>query len=301
MDGLFRRQLDAIARDRSSGAAELALRAITALQAWLRRHPKPTESELLEIARIILRAQPSMASILRVANEVCLAIGGGRPAAMLSREMANFHSHWRKAPSRIAQFFCRWLSGGPRRYVITYSYSSTVAESLIRARNHIKEVFCSESRPGCEGIKLARRLAHAQINTTVMTDACLFTQTQPGCLLVLGADAVLHAGVAAKVGSRVLTRRHRSIGGTTIFLADTAKFWPERGRNSLRWMPTFGPSHEVWKGPPTKVSIYNPYFERVPFSHQLRLLTEHGWMNPDRIRRELRKIPISLRLKTLAD
>ena len=47
MDGLLRRQLDGVARDRRSGAAEIALRAVTALQAWLRRHRQPSEQELV--------------------------------------------------------------------------------------------------------------------------------------------------------------------------------------------------------------------------------------------------------------
>ena len=51
MDRLLRQKLDAIARDRRSGAAELALRAVTDLQSWLRRHPKPTEQELLALLR----------------------------------------------------------------------------------------------------------------------------------------------------------------------------------------------------------------------------------------------------------
>src|SRR5947209_14885478 len=70
MDRLLRQQLEAIARDRRSGAAQLALRAVTDLQSWLRRHPKPTEQELLDIASALLRAQPSMAPLLRLANEL---------------------------------------------------------------------------------------------------------------------------------------------------------------------------------------------------------------------------------------
>src|SRR2546425_777114 len=73
MDRLLRQQLEAIARDRRSGAAQLALRAVTDLQSWLRRHPKPTEQELLDIASALLRAQPSMAPLLRLANELALA------------------------------------------------------------------------------------------------------------------------------------------------------------------------------------------------------------------------------------
>ncbi len=63
MDRLLRRELDAIARDRRSGAAELALRAVTALQSGLRRHPQPSKQELLDIARALLRVQTEPRSI----------------------------------------------------------------------------------------------------------------------------------------------------------------------------------------------------------------------------------------------
>src|SRR5712692_6611766 len=120
MDRLLRRQLSGVARDRRSGAAELALRAVTALQAWLRRHPRPTEADLLEITRALLRAQPSMAPLLRLANEVALAADSRSPARDLARAAASFRNLLQNGPRRIARLLGRALRLGPHKQVVTY-------------------------------------------------------------------------------------------------------------------------------------------------------------------------------------
>ena len=301
MDRLLRQQLDAIAGDRRSGAAELALRAVTGLQSWLRRHPKPTEQELLDIARALLRAQPSMAPLLRLANDVALSIDTKKSAGALSRATADFRYRLQTASRQISRYFVRWLAKGPRRYVLTYSHSSTVATALIRARSRIEEVLCSESRPGYEGIQLAKKLGRAGIKTGLTTDAGLFSQVWPGWLLALGCDAVLNGWVAAKVGSRVLIRRMLSLGGRAVFLVDTTKFWYEPTLRSRLWQWTFGPEEELWKRPPANVQVYNLYFELIEFSPKLRFLTERGWMTPKQVRGYLKNIRISPRLRELAN
>ncbi len=300
MDRLLRQQLNGIVRDRRSGAAELALRGVMALQAWLRRHPKPTEQELLEIARTLLHAKPSMAPLLRLANEVALAVDASTPARALSTSVAEFKKILRTGPIQIARLFSRWLGKGPRREIFTYSYSSTVVRALIHARGRIEKVCCSESRPGYEGFTTATRLSRAGIETEFLTDVGLFSQLWERPLVVLGADAVLRGWIAGKVGTKVLARGAFATGGTAIFVADTTKFWAEPSGRSPRWECTFGPDEELWKNPPTRVRVHNLYFELTPLSPRMRVLTERGWMTRKQARRELKKIKISPRLKALA-
>src|SRR2546425_7548868 len=107
MDRLLRQQLDAMARDRRSGAAELALRAVTDLQSWLRRHPKPNEQELLDIASALLRAQPSMAPLLRLANELALAADAEDASRAFPFSLSQFHKALVSAPGKIANHFWR--------------------------------------------------------------------------------------------------------------------------------------------------------------------------------------------------
>ncbi len=306
MDRLLRRQLDAIASNRRSGAAELALRAVNALQSWLRRHPKPTQSELLEIARALLHAQPLMAPLLRLANEAALAIDAAMPAKALAGALQELGAVLRTGPERIARQFAMALPRRRDNRLYTYSYSSTVIRALVRARARLCMVYCSEGRPGYEGRITAQSLSRAGIPVGLGTDASLLANTLMR-YLVLGADMIFDTGFTNKVGSELLVERIRRIKKgrkAAWILADTTKFWPEslgrQGSAFWRWSRE-GPRTEVWKRPPRRVSIMNYYFERARFFHGIRILTERGWMTPKQVRRELAQMRISPRLAALAD
>ena len=302
MDRLLRRKLDAIARNRTSGATELALEAVTALQAWLRRNPKPTETELLEIARALLRAQPSMAPILRLANSVALAADHKNPPEAVARAATNTRAVLRMAPSRIARRFAAALRRRPRWSIATYSYSSTVVEALRHARPRIRSVRCSESRPGLEGRAMARRLASAGIHVVLETDASLFSRAQEEDLIVLGADQIGERSFVNKIGTETIVARASDAGKPVWVLADTIKFLPRElsivaSRSARRPQPGW----EVWRNPPRRVAVSNDYFEPTQFRSGVRVLTERGWMTPAQVRRELGKIRVSPRWKDVAN
>ena len=307
MDRLLRQQLEAIARDRRSGAAQLALRAVTDLQSWLRRHPKPTEQELLDIARALLHAQPSMAPLLRLANDVALAADAEDASRAFPFSLSQLHKALVSAPGKIANHFWRALPRHPDRFM-TYSYSSTVLKALVRARSRIRIVYCSESRPGYEGRTMASKLARAGIWVCLKTDAALFSMAPFGHL-VLGADKVLRNGFENKIGTDVLVERaHRgAIKGHMRkmrfwVLADTTKFWPESvNAMSPFWKLIQGPHAEVWKEAPKGLWVSNNYFCGVRFFSPMRILTERGWMTPKQVRGYLKNIRISPRLKELAN
>jgi translation initiation factor 2B subunit (eIF-2B alpha/beta/delta family) len=299
MDRLLRRELDAIARDRRSGAAELALSAVTALQSWLRRHPQPSKQELLDIARALLRVQPSMAPLLRLANEVALAADSRSPARYLAAAAASFRNLLQNGPRRIARLLGRALRLGRHKEVITYSYSSTVLAALARARFFLERVYCSESRPGYEGRAMADRLARAGVQVWFETDAALFGRVSaPSEPLVLGADAILRTGFVNKVGTSALVQLGLHAGAPVWVLIGTLKFWP-------RWFSRFafmcGPPRQVWKPARKRILVLNPYFGVTSFHPSIRFLTERGWMTPTQVRGELKRIRISPRLKALAD
>jgi translation initiation factor eIF-2B subunit delta len=302
VDRKLRTELDAIAQDEHSGAAELALRAASALQAWLRRHRKLTETELLEVARVLLRAQPSMAPILRLANEVALSMDHERPRQALGQSLRRFQSELRRGPEQIAALFYRWLKRRKQWRIGAYSYSSTVAKALVRARALIKQVDCSEGRPGYEGRRMAERLARAGINVWLSPDAPFLEDAWFPDLQVCGADAVTQDGFVNKVGTQVIVSQASRAGHPVIVLAETMKFWPESPFRVTRfWMSTDGHPWEVWKDAPENVRIDSPLFSCAPFGKHVFLLTERGWMKVKQIRRELRKICISPRLEGLAD
>lgn len=299
MDCLLRRQLDAIARDRCSGAAELALRTVIALQAWQRRHRHPAEAELLRIARALLHAQAAMAPFGRLANELALAADSKSPEITLLRTLGAFRKTMQMAPGRIATRFQAALKRERGRIIETYSYSSTVVHALKRARSEVGCVYCSESRPGFEGRRTARELARAGILTHFVTDAGLASYMDCAVALVVGADAVHESSFVSKIGTVAMVSCALAQHKRVWVLADTSKFLPPEIAQPLT--ASFGPKQQVWADPPKRVIVLNPYFECVPLCEEIRILTERGWLSPARVEQEVSRIRISPRLKAVAD
>jgi translation initiation factor 2B subunit (eIF-2B alpha/beta/delta family) len=308
VDAKLRRTLEAVARDRRSGAAELALRATDALLAWTRRRPRPTEAELLDAARALLRAQPAMAPLLRLANEVAFAIGARDPQAAMRRRLGRFRAILRQGPRRIAQHLRARLSRLDDPIVVTYSFSSTVVASLQAARKSLRGVWCSESRPGVEGRRTARVLAEAGIDVTYLTDAALADTSPAGDVLVVGADIVFSDGFRNKIGTQSLAGHFLRAGLPVWVVADTTKFWPER-HDRIEPRRTVGPrllslpfssGPELWPRAPGNVWAWNPLFWPVRWHPGIVVLTEKGWLTPRQVRRAMARILISPRLGELA-
>lgn len=301
MDARLSRALERIARDRRSGAAELALAATDALLDWTRRRPRPAAAELEDVARTLLRAQPAMAPLIRLANEVALAMDSPTPAAALRRGLRRFRAVLTGGPRRIARHFRQWFSRRhPEAEVVTYSYSSTVLGALLEARTSIRGVSCSEGRPQKEGRGLARKLANAGLKVSYFTDAGLTGQVRPRQVYVFGADAILPGWVVNKVGTKALTRLAIANSCPVVFLADTTKFLP--GPASSLWNAPLGACEELWPSPPAGVKVRNLTFERVSLGRvsPVRFLTERGWMTPRQVRRALARSKVSPRLAALA-
>lgn len=300
MDQRLRRELDATARDRSSGAVELARRTCDALQRWVRRHPEISRGDLLAVARALLTAQPAMAPLLRLANEIALAADESAPSRHLTSRLSRLSSMLRTAPERIAAHFRSALRGGDHKIITTYSYSSTVLQSIVAARTRIWQVICSEGRPGMEGRKTVEQiLRHGEgTGACLTTDAALHLFTAHSYALVVGADSLEEAGFTNKVGTGALVAHALQIGRPVWVLADTSKLLP-REIDAIR-ADRNGPDSEIWNAAPKRLSILNPYFERTYYDERIRILTESGWTTPAQICRAIRKLKLSPLLETLA-
>ncbi|HVA71724.1 MAG TPA: hypothetical protein VNF02_01330 [Candidatus Limnocylindrales bacterium] len=305
MDQRLRRDLDAIARDRSSGASELAQRACLALQQWLGRRPDISRDELVAAARALLIAQPAMAPLLRLANELALAAGESHPSQYLKPGLARFSSTMQRGPSRIARHFRDALGKGDPKIICTYSYSSTVLHFILAARSRIWQVICSEGRPGLEGRKTVEQILRRGISASLTTDAALHMFTTYCHALVLGADSLELAGFTNKVGTGALVAYALQIGRPVWVLADTSKLLPpeidalrnDNSDNNAR----YGPNSEIWADPPKRLAILNPYFEKTRYRPGIRILTENGWRTPAQISRDISKVTISPLLETLSE
>ena len=295
MDRPFRRRLDAIARNRTAGAAELALEAVTALQAWLRRHPKPYEPDLLEIARALFHGQPAMAPFSRLSNELLLAIHTSAPPDTLYRTLARLGTLLETASDGIAARFLRSLRPGFRYSVATHSYSSTVLKAISAARQQIPWVVCSEGRPDQEGRLMAEEIGRLGVEVRFVTDAALPAWLPFCSLLAVGADAIGTHDFQNKVGTRAMVARALEEKKSVWVLADTLKFWP--GALLVERWARFGPHPKIWPRPPKGVAVVDVTFERTPIRRGIRILTERGWLTSAGVEREVQAIHIAPQLK----
>ena len=302
MDQLLRRHLDAIATDRSSGAAELSRRACAALRQWVRRNQKISRDDLLTAARTLLIAQPAMAPLLRLANELSLAAEQPAPSRYLARSLVQFSSTLRTGPARIARHFRSALGKGDPKIIVTYSYSSTVIQAIVAARSRIWQVICSEGRPGLEGRKTVEQILRLGkgVNASLTTDAALHMFTTYSHALVVGADSLEVTGFTNKAGTAALVVHALQIGRPVWVLADTAKLLPpeidalrndnnDNSDNNAR----YGPDSEIWPDPPPRLTILNPYFEKTRYQPGVRILSETGWRTPAQILRDIHAIRVS--------
>jgi len=288
MDRLLARRIQQIANDDRGGAAELALSAVVALQKWLTAKKQVETSAILEVATAIAGAHPEMAPLGRIAAEVAATSREPNPAAILARKLVLLHEHISTAPTQISEKFARLLPH-KKIHIAAYSYSSTVANAIIRARASIALAYISEGRPGNEGRTTATKLARAGIRVIIVPDVVLLSQLPPVSHVVFGADCIMQNGFFNKTGTSLLMRTGLAHGARVWVLSDTLKFWPY----TPPFHPSLGdckPNWRFWNDPPSGVRLKDQVHELVPFMPGIQILTERGMMTPAKVQQMLRRL-----------
>lgn len=275
MDAKIRREIRTIASDSRSSATELLSRGLQLLRAAV----DAGADVLAEVANELVRAQPAMAG-LRTAG--ALALGAPEPKAALDE----FTSRVERAPAEIARHAVGLLAlrttSGPL-HVVTCSKSRPVEETIrLAAREHALLVSCAESRPAKEGRDLARTLADARIQVDVYTDAGISAVTPAADAVLVGADALCGAGFINKVGTSALCALATASGVPAYVLAGREKILPDDVFGALTLRP--GTPQEVWRDPGAGVHVRNPYFEVVPLSSVVAVVTDVGVLQSGEIR-----------------
>jgi translation initiation factor 2B subunit (eIF-2B alpha/beta/delta family) len=286
MDGGLKR----LTEDAESGASELVPLALEVL----RRGAEQGAETLVEAARAVCRAQPSMAPIWRAAAAALEHPGEAADA------LALFAQRWQRAGAalrRVARDVFAVPPGTPFR-LATYSYSGTVigvARDLAAVCR--LTVSCAEGRPRHEGRRLAKALAEAGIGVEFFTDAALASALPGADALILGADAISPTWVLNKCGSLALAAAANLAGVPVFVLATRDKFLPSAlaDRLSIR---EHAP-HEVWAAPAPAIRVRNPYFERVPLDLVTAVVTDGGQLGVGMVEEACRAAVPGLRQETV--
>jgi translation initiation factor 2B subunit (eIF-2B alpha/beta/delta family) len=283
------RGIEALKADSEAGASELAARAVDLLAHARDRGPQA----LVDAARAVVAAQPSMAPILNAAIAAVADIDAAgtfeRFAQRLERSGA--------ALRRVAADLLAPVPVGPLR-LVTCSYSGSVRAVLAELAGRCPlTVACGEGRPRLEGRRLAAALASTQAQIEFYTDAALSLALDGAAALVLGADAVSPGWFLNKAGTASLAAASGRRGIPVFVLATRDKFLPPALFAALAIAEH--DAHEVWPDAPASILVRNPYFERVPLDLVSAVVTDAGVLGTDMVTEACRAGAASARPEVL--
>jgi translation initiation factor 2B subunit (eIF-2B alpha/beta/delta family) len=254
MDSRWSDGVRALGRDHLSPASVLAERA----EALLTQVAGEAPDELADVACAVVCAQPAMAPLANVANVALRAqeaLGAASVAPALVALRRGIDADRRAAAAALVARMDR-----PKR-IVTTSASAAVATALeaLRDADLLEEVVCGESRPLLEGTALARWLAEQGFDVTLACDAALGEHLDRDAAFVVGADAILPAGIVNKRGTRLLATWAALAGAERYVLATRDKIWPPE------LVPVFDnparPPGEVVQKPPPGLRVDNRAFD----------------------------------------
>lgn len=277
MDATLLESVRQLAADARSGASELLPRAFELLRT-ARGKGRPT---LIEAARAVCAAQPSMGSFWNAAAAALAALDGATDALDAMEQRA------RRAGPALQRVAVDTLLPSPRARpadealrVTTCSFSGTVL-GVVRdlALRVPVTVHCAEGRPALEGRRLAIALADDGIPVDFYTDAGVSVALSRSHVVLVGADAVAPEWFLNKCGTLALAAAASTLGVPVYVLASRDKFVPPALAGLLAVVDH--DPEEVWPGAPPAVSIRNPYFERIPLALVSALVTDAGCVGAD--------------------
>ncbi len=220
-----------------------------------------------EAARLVREANRSMASLYNVAKLFLEAYRAEGPGAA-AEAMRMFLDYRSRSSDRIAQAAQEILGNGSA--VVTISYSSNVERVLKSAGDTLARVYVAESRPGGEGVVLARSLRSRGISAVVVPDAAVHTVLGEVDMVLVGADTVtLEPCLVNKVGTLPLALAAREARVPVVAVFEAYKIHPEAGCGDVELVRR--PYPDAPYGMPEV-----PIFDRVPGRLVSLQVTEYG-------------------------
>ncbi len=255
------RQLSA---DRTNGSTDIACQALAAVERFRSAGPAP---DLPRAARALSSLRPSMGII---PHAMTLVVGGA-DATKLQQDIQD-------AGQLAAQTAAEALSG--IKSILTHSHSG-VCEATLRAwaERGGEEVICTESRPKCEGVVLAKRLAGTGLSVRVITDAQMGLAARQVDALLLGSDAITGDGyLVNKAGTELAAIAAEAAGKRVCVVCQTHKIAPPGWPIALE--------HQDPKDvlDARHIRAQNVIFDAVSIDRLQAVITERGPLTDDLLR-----------------
>jgi ribose 1,5-bisphosphate isomerase len=290
----MRAAIERIRDDRDHGASWLAREAASALAEASVPSALGNDEERLErlrlAARTLATTRPSMAALSNTVAHIWSATrtagGAGGETSTASARLRALHDAaeaqlraWDEASVAIYQHARPLLRG----VLFSHSRSGTVEHVLSRYAAEQRgpgtkgathpALWLTESRPGGEGVALARALAPAGWQITLIADAAVGMFVREAAAVVVGADSIrADGGIVNKVGTYPLALAAQRAGVPMYVLAESVKLAAPSAPLVLEAMDP----RELLPDPVLGISARNPYFELTPAELVTATISERG-------------------------
>ena len=298
--------LQRLQTDNVSGATQLVELALAILEAFATQDASQTPHEfvttLITLVDAVLAAQPSMAVMINLAQQVLQACPDDLPLTTVRQQLQQTLAAFRCDLRSSIEVLCQWALAvlPPQSTVLTYSNSATVIAALRYAHDHgrIRRVLLSESRPAYDGRPQALALLEYGIAVEYSIDIALFERLAEATVVVVGADAVFPEHLVNKLGTRALAQLAQLQGIPCFSLCAANKFLPTAATALLRIAEH--PDQEVWPEAPHGLTISNRYFDTTPLALLRGIVSDQGLYTPEALRLLLQHQQLSPTLQRLA-
>ncbi|MFP4439523.1 MAG: translation initiation factor eIF-2B [Chloroflexaceae bacterium] len=315
MDKVTAQAIADIAANNYAGAAEIAEQGAEVLLRCARTGDAPSlevfRQELLMTIWGLIHAQPSMAPLVNLVNEVLWKIESLDSLRTLRQTVVDITSDFKRQlhvhEAAIAESVLPLIPEGAQ--VLTNSRSTTVRAALRHAQRAGRRfsVTCAEGRPGYEGRKMATELAEDGIPVTLMIDALAGSYVPRMSLVLVGADHLTSRGLMNKAGTYSLALAAHANNVPIYALCSSNKFLPPGYTPPIQ---THWPAEQVWEEPPAGITIKNLYFDCTPLTELAGLVTEQGvlptagiegWLASIKLHPALMRTPESIEQQTVGN
>jgi len=298
--------LQRLQADNTSGATTLVELALDILEAFARQkaaqEPHDFGAALETLLGAMLAAQPSMAVLINLTQQVLQACSETLPLATIRQQLQQVLSTFRHDVRRSTEVLCQQALTilPPRVTVLTYSNSATVIAALRYAhdRGRVRRVLLSESRPAYDGRPQALALLESGLAVEYSIDMALFERLAEADVVIVGADAVFPDHLINKLGTHALARLAHLQGIPCFSLCAANKFLPAAA--TALWRIVDHPGAEVWPAAPNGLCISNRYFDATPLALLSGIVSDQGIYTPETLRLLLQQRELSTALLRLA-
>jgi len=277
------KKIDALARDRSHGANQLASSAIKVLINVCKRSKEKDPSKLASAVRqtalSLAKVRPSMAPMrnwsLVFSHRFQEKIRDRstfsevqQQGVILGKELLAKQQRFIELQIKAARDILR-----NRKSVVTLSYSSTVESILRYSLPSSCRVVIAESRPLMEGRRLFKNLEHIFADLRMITDAQMGLAIPNTDLVLVGADTILaDLAVVNKTGTYLSALVSHTHSRDFFVAADTYKI--NVAVDSGNCVLESKSGSELW--PQREKHCDNVYFDITPAKFISGFITEEG-------------------------